>query len=40
MDNIDSGFCEVCPGTTHQDCLDAGFIARNGTDECSMKCAG
>ena len=40
MANIDSAFCEVSPGNTHQNCLFAGFITQKGTDECDMKCAG
>ena len=32
------GFCELCPGETTEDCLDAGYITSLGTAECQSVC--
>ena len=38
MDQAASGYCELCPGETNQDCIDAGYNTAIGTWECQSFC--
>jgi len=38
MDGGTSGFCELCPGETNDDCIAAGYITPLGTVECQSVC--
>ena len=39
VDNFFGGQnCKACPGTTYQDCLDAGYATNMGTQRCRSRC--
>ena len=36
--DLAGGYCELCPGETNEDCIDAGYNTELGTAECQSVC--